>query len=614
MIHGNRRVRKSISIDVPLPMGYYDLDLHLEGAGHSRSRLILCPSRAWMPPSIEAGRRRAGLAVSLYGVRSGETWGCGDFTALHKMIDFVVDRLGGSFLALNPLCAIHNRQPFNTSPYLPNSVYYRNFIYVDIERVLDIHHSSWARRLRLSAAVVAEIESLNRSEFVEYERIACLKSAFLRLLFRSFLQREYRPMTSRGVAFQRWIEQEGELLDRFATFTALDRHHHQRDPNVWVWQQWPPEYHDPDSSAVREFRNRYPREILFHKYVQWQLDLQAAEAQEHACRRGMEIGLFHDLPLATDRCGFDLWASPDFFVAGCRVGSPPDDFSPKGQDWSFPPPNTEKHRSNGYRLFAESIRRSARHGGALRIDHVMRLFRLYWIPDGFDATRGTYVRDDHENLLRVLALESHRQKVLIVGEDLGTVEPYMREALARFGILSYRLFYFERNDRGEFKRPEEYPLQALVSSTTHDLPTLAGFWSGKDIEARLGAGLVTADGAVEMRRQREAEKQKMLDVLNHAGLLPPEVPRSAALSPELSGPLHSAIFAFIASTPSALLTVNHEDLTKEEHQQNLPGSTWQYPNWRRKMRFSIEDLAHTSQAADFSAMCRYWLERTNRTS
>jgi 4-alpha-glucanotransferase len=605
--------RKLITLPFTLPMGYHSAEFHV-GTIRYASRLVLCPSKAWLPPSLAEGNPGAGLAVSLYGVRSRDTWGCDNFTSLRGIIDWVANRLGGSFVALNPLCAIHNRQPFNTSPYLPNSVYYRNFLYLDIARIPDFEKSSWAQALRNRPSVAAEIEALNRSEFVEYERVAAIKSAFLRLLFRSFLQRDYRPMTPRGVEFQRWVDAEGDLLDRFATFSALDEFHHRRNPEVWVWQDWPPEHHDPHSESVDRFRRAHPRAILFYKYVQWQLDRQAAEAQEYARQCGLSIGLFHDLPLATDRCGFDLWANPEFFVAGCRVGSPPDDFSPKGQDWSFPPPNTERHRSNGYRLFADSIRRSARHGGALRIDHVMRLFRLYWIPDGFDATRGTYVRDFHEDLLRILALESHRHQLLIVGEDLGTVEPYMRQALARFGILSYRLFYFERNEGGAFKLPGEYPVQALVSSTTHDLPTLAGFWAGRDIEARQTAGLVPEEGALQMRSQRESEKARMLDALVRAGFLPPEFPRTAASVPQLTGDLHNAIVGFIASTPCLLLTINHEDLTKEEHQQNLPGSTWQYPNWRRKMRFTVEELAESQQVADLVAMCRNWLQRTRRAA
>jgi 4-alpha-glucanotransferase len=352
---------------------------------------------------------------------------------------------------------------------------------------------------------------------------------------------------------------------------------------------------------------------LLYKYAQWQLDLQLAAAQEYTRTAGLEIGLYHDLALATDRFGSDLWAHRPYYVGGCRVGSPPDDFSPKGQDWAFPPPNSEHHRETGYRLFAESIRKNCRHGGALRIDHVMRFFRLYWIPDGSDAMHGAYVRDRYEELIRIIALESVRNRVVLVGEDLGTVEPFVRETLAKFGVLSYRLFYFEKETDGRFRAADRYPRQALVSSTTHDLPTLAGFWTHADIEARRAAGTFVDEGQYQAQvRDRMAEKQKVLEVLFRLDLLPSWFPRDAAQVPELTGELHNAVVGFLSLTPSQLMAINQEDLTKETAQQNLPGTTWQYPNWSRKMRYTVEQLTGDRQARDFTAMFRHWLERSGR--
>jgi 4-alpha-glucanotransferase len=294
------------------------------------------------------------------------------------------------------------------------------------------------------------------------------------------------------------------------------------------------------------------------------------------------------------------------------VGSPPDDFSPGGQDWGFPPPNTDRHRETGYRLFREAIRKNCRYGGALRIDHVMRFFRLYWIPDTMRAADGAYVRDRHEDLVRILALESARQKVLIVGEDLGTVESAFRETLEEAGIFSYRLLYFEKHEDGKFKSADEYPKQALVSSTTHDLPTLAGFWTGEDIRARRAAETIDDAGEREQREAREREKQRLLDLMFAEGLLPEGYPRKAARLPEWTGELHHAAIGFLASTPSQLLAINQEDLTKETHQQNLPGTTWQYPNWGRKMRYTVEELTGEAAAGAFTQMFRVWLEKTGR--
>lgn len=247
------------------------------------------------------------------------------------------------------------------------------------------------------------------------------------------------------------------------------------------------------------------------------------------------------------------------------------------------------------------------------MDHVMRFFRLYWIPDSMDATEGTYVRDRHEDLLGILALESVRQKVILIGEDLGTVPDEVRDVLARFGILTYRLLYFEQDRDGRFRRPDEYPRNALVSATTHDLPTLAGFWIGRDIQARSEAGLLTDHASVDrMYQDRARQKQKLLDLLVSLKLLPDWIPRNAADIPELTGELHNAIVGFLASTPSKLMLLNQEDLLKETRQQNLPGSTAEYPNWRRKMKASVEELWTSGEVQAFAAMFHAWLERTGR--
>jgi 4-alpha-glucanotransferase len=312
-------------------------------------------------------------------------------------------------------------------------------------------------------------------------------------------------------------------------------------------------------------------EVLFYKFLQWQIDCQLAETQAHARASGMRIGLYHDLALATDRFGADLWANRGFYAGGARVGAPPDALAPGGQDWGFPPPSREEHFSDGYSLFARTIRNNARHGGALRIDHVMRFFRLFWIPENLTAAQGVYVRDYVDNLLGILALESVRGGFYVIGEDLGTVPPGTRERLSEVGILGYRLLWFERNSDGSFRLPHEYPADVAVSTSTHDLPTLAGFPLGRDIEARKSAGLVTDADYQAQWSARHEEIGRLNEALVRAGF-----PDDAV--------------GFVLSTPSALAIVNQEDLTGETEQQNLPASTWQHPNWKRKMRVAVEDL------------------------
>ena len=525
-------------------------------------RLILTPDRAYLPDDLRA----AGVAISLYGVRSSRNWGCGDFRDLRGIVDWVAEETGAGFVGLNPLHAIHNRRPFNTSPYLPNSVFYQNCIYLDIESIEDFQTSRRARRQWASAAVQERVARLRDSEYVEYEDVYALKLQFLKLAFLESLNRPSRRAEFDG------LRRAGRRSAR--SFRDLLRARRAPAPAR-------SQYMDLAGLAGAVSRSRFERSrpipekhwraVLFYKYAQWQVDLQLAAAQEYA-RARLPIGLYHDLALATDRCGSDLWAHRSFFIAGCRVGSPPDDFAPKGQDWAFPPPNSDRHFETGYRLFADSIRNNCRHGGALRIDHVMRFFRLYWIPDGSDATQGAYVRDRHEDLIRILALESVRRKVIVVGEDLGTVEPVVRETLARFGILSYRLFYFERGEGGEFRPFQEYPESALVSTTTHDLPTLAGFWTNEDIEARHRLGLLLDEDAYRAQLAgRARDKQMMLDLLASLGLLPPDFPRSAADVPELTGELHNAVIGFLASTPSRLMLINQEDLTKGDRAAESAG-------------------------------------------
>jgi 4-alpha-glucanotransferase len=609
-LDGHTWVCRRVPLAARLPLGYHTVTARLDRLEAS-AHYIVTPDRAYTPPNLGQGGRAAGVAISLYGVRSARNWGVGDFTDLLQVIDWAGVELHAGFIGLNPLHAIHNRRPFNTSPYLPNCIFYQNFLYLDVEAVEDFGRSRRARAARECAVAAGEIEALRAAPYVEYERVAAVKLRVLKLAFAQFL-REWRRKSARAAEFEAYRAREGDLLEDFATYCALDEYLHRRDPNIWMWSDWPAPFRDPRSAETLAFRRKHWRTVMFYQYLQWQIDVQLRRAQQYARDRRLAIGLYHDLALATDRFGSDLWAHRPYYVAGCRVGSPPDDFSPKGQDWGFPPPNSERHREDGYRMFAESIRKNCRHGGALRIDHVMRLFRLYWIPDDVDATEGAYVRETNDDFVRILALESVRNRVAIVGEDLGTVEPEVRETLARFGILSYRLFYFEKDERGRFRRHDEYPAHALVSSTTHDLPTLAGFWIGADIEARRAAGAVDDAAYLSQLEARAQEKQKMLDVLFEHTLIPGHLPRNARAYPELTGDLHNAVVGFLALAPSQLLAINQEDLTKETAQQNLPGTTWQYPNWGRKMRFTVEQLRNDQESRNFTAMFRNWIVQSGR--
>jgi len=554
--------REFISKRAPLPalrLGYHDLRIYWvkepEQEAFEDARFIVCPRRA-----REVAGRMAGVALSLYGVRSARNWGCGDFTDLRAVVDALAPS-GAAFVALNPLHAIPNRQPYNTSPYLPLCSLYRNYLYLDVERVPGF---------LLEDAPQREIVALRKTELVEYELVADIKLRALRQAFARFMKSGHTG------GFEEFARVEGDLLHDFAVFCALDEYMHGRNPEVWLWKDWPSRYRDPRSPSVAKFADEHRDEVLFHKFLQWQVDRQLAEVQDHAIAQGMKVGLYHDLALATDRFGADLWMNRRFYASGARVGAPPDELAPGGQDWGFPPPNREAHRENGYELFAQSIRKNARHGGALRIDHVMRFFRLFWIPDELNAAQGVYVKDYAEDLLGILALESVRGGFIVIGEDLGTVEWSVRNKLGEMGILGYRLLWFEKNPDGSFRLPHEYPAHAAVSTTTHDLPTPAGFVEGRDIEARRSAGLVDQAGYDSQWAARRDELWRLEDALQRAGFA--------------GDPL-----SFVLATPCALAIINQEDLTGETEQQNLPASTWQHPNWRRKMKVAVEDLGPVAE-------------------
>ena len=554
VIGGSSWIAKRLPLP-PLRLGYHQLRVYWvrepELEVLAEARLIVCPHRA---KAVE--QRMAGLALSLYGVRSARNWGCGDFTDLEAVIAAFAPA-GAAFLALNPLHALANRAPYNTSPYLPQCALYRNFIYLDVDKV---------GPTSLNAEMQAEIVALRASQFVEYERVARLKLAALRGIFERFLS------AGGDAAFDDYCVEQGGPLQDYAVYCALDEEMHRRDPNVWLWTQWPAPYQEPRSPAVEQFAEDHRTLVQFHQFLQWHIARQAAAAHAYALAQGMAIGIYHDLALATDKYGADLWAARSFYVSGCKVGAPPDELAPSGQDWGFPPPNREAHRRDGYRLFAQSIRNAASCGGALRIDHVMRFLRLYWIPDGLDASQGAYVREYAEELLGVLALESVRGNFIIVGEDLGTVTDEARRGLSGTGVLSYRVLWFERREDGEFRLPGEYSPGALVCATTHDLPTLSGFASARDLEARKIAGLADED---EYQRQKAARTEEVA-----------RLERALADAGFVGDPL-----GFLLATPCLLAAVNQEDLTGETEQQNLPGSTWQYPNWSRKMLVPVEQFA-----------------------
>ncbi len=549
--------------------GYHHLTLRA-GERHETYTWILSPSRTFQ----EGPARAAGLSCFLPALRSSRNWGCGDF---RDLVELAKTLPHFDFLALNPLHALANRAPYNVSPYSPVSLLRLNFIYAVIEELPEFPATKLAQKLLANASTQALLTELRSGEAVHYEAVARLKFFFLKLLYRQFARQG-------SVDFERWKSTREPWLSQFCTYSAVWDWLHRRNPHLWVWQDWPPELQNPHSDAVAALALSLRRQIDFYAWVQWRLEQQLDRAHAEITALGFPLGLYGDLAVASDKTGSDRWANPSLYSLGLRIGSPPDDFNESGQDWGFPALRPVEHCPEVIAYFRESLRALARHTRLIRLDHVMRLARLYTIPDGVSAREGIYVRDHFEALLRILAIESHRSRTLIVGEDLGTVPDYFRSALDSFGILSYRLVMFEW-DNSHRKPAQSYPPSALCAFTTHDLPTFDAYLSGADLDVRVSLGRLDHAALASAREQRYQDLLSLAKVFGSQTM------------PNTPDEMFHQLIHFLVETPSRLLLVSLEDLTGEIQQINLPGTTSEYPNWRRKSALSIEDLGHNPTVA-----------------
>ncbi len=537
------------------------------------------------PPAVRLGRRRAfGLIANLYALRGAGGEGCGNLADLCALVRLAGDH-GAAFVGINPLHALRNRPP-EISPYAPLSRLFRNPLYLDLRSVPEWPHCAPARRRLAAAPAQRELAALRAAPRIDYARVAAFQAPLVAALHREFAARHAGRGTARGRAFAAFRARHDPLLADFAVFAALDEQPRRagRPPD---WRAWPARYRDPRGAALRAFAAAHREVVERHAYVQFELDRQLAAVAAEARRRGLAIGLYQDLALGSAASGFDPWAFPGLFVAGATVGAPPDAYNAAGQDWGFPPLHPRRLARDGSRFFRLLLRAALAHAGALRLDHVMGLFRLWWIPAGRPATEGAYVRYPGADLLGVLADESRRQGALVVGEDLGTLPRGLPAMLARRGVLSSRVLYFEREAGGGFRPARRYSRRALVTANTHDLPTLAAFWTGRDLTLLHELDLL--EGGRELARARAArarERRALLRRLRAEGLLPQGGAEPAL--PEFCAAVH----AFLCRTPAPLVGIALDDLAGETEPVNVPGvGPDRFPSWTRRMSRSLEELA-----------------------
>jgi len=613
-LKGHRHVRVEIPAPHGLSLGYYNLTLRaagLVGGVVGTMRVIVAPRQCYVPPSIEANQRLWGLALQLYSLSSDRNWGCGDFTDLGRIVEWAGKELGAGAIGLNPLHALRNTAPYHISPYSPYSRLYLNELYIDLERLPEFSGSEEAQQQFLAPEFQAKLQALRESRLVDYGAIATAKRTMLDLAYRKFLTDAYsgeepnlQPNTARGFLLERFIQAEGTPLELYATFQTLEEERWLIQSKSATWHDWPKQFLMP-GQPVREYAKGHRTRIRFFQYIQWVASEQLNEIRETTEKLAMPIGLYHDLALGADRDGAEAWIYQSVLALGADCGCPPDPLGPEGQNWGLPPINPHALRASGYELMIQLLRHNFRAGGAIRLDHVMAFFRLFWIPRGRPSSEGTYVQYPFDDLLAIVALESVRSKTLVIGEDLGTVPDWVREQLAKARVLSYRVFYFERRGDGTWKSPGDYPAQSLAVATTHDLPTLAGFWSGEDLHLRAGLGAYTDDAA---RRQawdeRQRDKAGVLGALQRESLLPNGVTEDLATAPAMTTDLCRAIYLYLARTPSCIVLANLEDGLGEISQTNLPGTVDSHPNWTRKYAVRVNEILVDERLRQLGAVLR----------
>ena len=553
------------------------------------SGLIVAPPRCFLPEEEpDGGRRLWGLACQLYGLRSERNWGMGDFTDLARLAEQAAG-LGAAAIGINPLHALFPADPGHISPYSPSSRLFLNVLYIDPEAVPELVESPEAQAMLADDGFRAELATARGAEFVDYPAVARLKLPVLEHLYAAFRRRHLAsPDSGRGHAFRAFVNEMGEPLERHVVFDALHEHAI-RNFGAWAWQHWPEPYRRPGSPEVAAFAAGHRGRVEFFAYLQWLADGQLADAQARARAARMPIGLYQDLAVAVNPASSIAWAHPGVSLSEVSAGAPPDWFNPNGQNWVLSPLSPVGLRESCYGVFIEALRHNMRHAGAVRIDHVMGLKRLFWIPAGAGAAAGAYVRYPFDDLVRIIALESRRHRCLVIGEDLGTVPRGFRPAMRRAGLMSCRVFYFERDRKGAFLPPESYPEHALVSASTHDLPTLRGFWTYRDVRWRDLLHMFPDEAAHgEARAERDRDRILMLEGLERAGLLP-EGLDPARPPDELPDELVLAVHRFLARTPGHVLMVQLEDALGEAEQPNLPGAN-EYPAWKRRLARNLEDF------------------------
>ncbi|WP_448547857.1 4-alpha-glucanotransferase [Thalassotalea fusca] len=580
-----------------LPLGYHSLSLVL--AKQEFHCHLICAPKDCFSPQEASEHKTWGYAAQLYSLKSANNWGMGDFGDLRSLTQTAAEQ-GASTIGLNPLHPLYQNNPAHRSPYSPTSRCYLNTMYIDVTAVDNFKRCKKAQAIYNTEQFQQQLASTRTSEHIDYVGVAELKYPVLEALHQDLVTSDKK--SSSLLAFETYKQNQGEPLALLATFDALYEYFREQDAYAYGWTAWPQDYQTPDSQAVDDFRQTHAARIDYFMYLQWLAHQQLQNVSELAKQAHMPIGLYLDLAVGCDGSGFDVWSNRDAYVAGAAVGAPPDAMNTLGQDWGLTPINPVQLQKQGYKPLVDALRSNMQYAGALRIDHILGLMRQYWVAPGKAAHEGVYISFPFKDILRVIALESRRNQCVVIGEDLGTVPDGFSEIMAEAGLLSYKVLFFEKWESGLFMRPELYPEQSMVTVSTHDLPTLTGWWNGRDLAWRQQLDLYPNEQmGVDDRNNRVSERENLLAALQDMNTI--DMQNAPSTCPaKANKELAIAVQKFLAHANSHLQLVPLEDALCVTEQVNIPGTIDEHPNWLQKLPVALEEFAATDSVASMAAM------------
>ena len=588
-----------IDIPITLPLGYHSLSLVIDDDELGSMRLIIAPSSCYKPEALLQGQKVWGISVQLYCLRSDNNWGVGDFSDLSFLVEKLAKQ-GAQFVGLNPIHALYPANPNACSPYGPSSRRWLNFIYIDVT-ALDGYQQASTQAVVNDIDFQQKLQKARSTDLVDYELVTELKLNALEKVFAHQNSQYLSKNTKLNKIFKAFVVEGGESLKTLAIYDALQESLVAQQKPSSGWPVFPKELSDFYNPAVKTFSKKNAKRVKFFLWLQWQAALQLEQANQVAEQNNMSIGLYRDLAVGVSEGSAEIWGNKELYCTKASIGAPPDILGPLGQNWGLPPMDPEKLYEQQYQPIIELFDANMRATGALRIDHVMALLRLWWVAKGDDAKEGGYVYYPVDDLLAILALESHRHQSLVIGEDLGTVPDEIRTKLAGNGVYSYRVFFFEQADDGGFFSPAHYPEQSMSTLTTHDMPTLTGYWHCDDLALGKKLGLYPTDEILStLYTSRHENKQSILDTLHGHHSVNDEVGRNGH-NVAMSKALNFGMQLHMAAGSSALLSLQLEDWLEMDKPVNIPGTFNEYPNWRRKLSRNLQDIFNDSSLNNLAA-------------